>query len=330
MGRAKNDSRKDGSNKNGPELFRRHWSNPILTADKWPYPVNAVFNPAAAIVGDETVLLVRVEDRSGLSHLTVARSADGVTDWKIDPKPTFEAEPGKYPEEIYGVEDPRLTWLPERKEWAVAYTAVSDHQTYVSLAVTKDFKTFKRLGTILRPPDKDAALFPRRFGKRWAILHRPIIEPKQRAHIWLSFSPDLKHWGESRPVLKARLGTWWDAGKIGLNPGPLETPEGWLVLYHGVRNHCSGCIYRLGLALLDLKKPWKVLRRSREWVMTPSAPYEMSGDVGQVVFPCGWVHDKTKKEVRIYYGGADTCVAVASAPMRKIMDYVGNCPAPST
>lgn len=307
-------------------LFARSPKNPILTAKSWPYPVNAVFNPAAVIVEGETVLMVRVEDRSGISHLTVARSQDGVHDWKIDSKPTFVADPQRYPEEIFGVEDPRLTWLEERGEWAMTYTAVSDHGTYVSLATTKDFKSFARKGTILRPPDKDAAFFPRRIGDRWAILHRPILDPNQDAHIWLSYSPDLKHWGESKAVLKARSGTWWDAGKIGLCPGPIETPEGWLVLYHGVRKHCSGSIYRLGLALLDLKDPSKVLRRSDGWVMTPDAPYEVTGDVGQVVFPCGWVHDQSRDEVRIYYGGADTCVAVASVPMQQLMEYVRSCP----
>ncbi len=309
-----------------PELFKRFKNNPILTAGSWPYPVNSVFNPAAGLSGGDTVLLVRVEDRSGISHLTTARSRDGVSDWKIDPKPTLLPDPGNHPEELFGIEDPRLTWLPERKEWAITYTAVSDHGTYVALAMTKDFRSFRRLGPILRPPDKDAALFPRRFGKRWVILHRPILDPAKDAHIWLSFSPDLKHWGDSRPLIKARLGTWWDAGKIGLCPGPIETEDGWLVLYHGVRRHCSGSIYRVGLALLDLEEPWKVLRRSREWIMTPSASYEMSGDVGQVIFPCGWVHDKSKKEVRLYYGGADTCVAGASAPMKDLLAYIKTCP----
>ncbi|MFH2203360.1 MAG: glycosidase [Elusimicrobiota bacterium] len=308
------------------ELFKRHAKNPILTAKKWPYLANAVFNPAAAMDGKDTVLLVRVEDRSGISHLTAARSSNGYTGWKIDKTPTFSSDPRRRPEEIYGVEDPRLTWLPERKEWAMTYTAVSDHETYVALAMTRDLKTFRRQGTILRPPDKDAALFPRRFGNRWAILHRPIVDPRQDAHIWLSFSPDLKHWGGSHPLIKARSGTWWDSGKIGLCPQPLETPEGWLVMYHGVRRHCSGSIYRVGFALLDLERPWKVIRRSRDWVMTPSAPYEMSGDVGQVVFPCGWVHDQAKKEVRVYYGGADTCVAVASVPMRRLLAYIKSLP----
>ncbi len=311
------------------ELFKRYEGNPILTARDWPYPANSVFNPAATLAGGETVLLARVEDRSGHSHLTAARSRDGRTGWKIDPSPTMSPDPRRHPEETYGIEDPRLTWLEERGEWAMVYTACSPKGAQVALAMTKDLRRFRRLGPILRPFDKDAALFPRRFGGRWAIIHRPTIDPSQHADIWLSFSPDLKHWGDSRPLIEARDSTWWDNSKIGLNPEPLETPEGWLIMYHGVRRHASGSIYRLGLALLDLEKPWKVLRRSREWFMTPEAPYELYGDVGQVVFPCGWVHDRKKGEVRMYYGGADTCVAMASASMKDLLSYIKRCPRPA-
>lgn len=310
------------------ELFQRHPGNPVLDARMWPYTANTVFNPAATEHKGETLLLVRVEDRTGASHLTVARSRDGVEAWRIGREPAMKAEPKKHPEELFGIEDARITPLEERGDYAVTYTAVSKDGPLVALALTKDFKRFERRGPIMRPTDKDAALFPRRFGGRWAMLHRPVIEPSRPAHIWLSFSPDLVHWGDSRPLIRAREGTCWDAGKIGLSPPPLETPAGWLVMYHGVRHHCSGAIYRVGLALLDLKKPWKVLRRGPEWIMTPTEPYEMIGDVGQVVFPCGWVHDRKRKQVRLYYGGADTCVAVATASMKGLMDHILSCPRP--
>lgn len=317
---------KRGGNRAGRSLFARHPKNPILTAERWPYPVNTVFNPAATLVDGETLLLVRVEERSGRSHLTVARSKDGKTGWRIESEPTFVPEPKSHPEELYGIEDARVTWLEERAGWAVTYTAVSSEGPLVALALTNDFRSFRRMGPIMRPVDKDAALFPRRFGGRWALLHRPVVEPGRDAHIWLSMSPDLTHWGQPRPIILARKSTFWDSGKIGLSPGPLETPEGWLVMYHGVRRHCSGAIYRVGLALLDLDEPWKVVRRSPEWVMGPREPYEMIGDVGQVIFPCGWVHDPKSDEVRVYYGGADTCVCEASASMRDLLDYMRTCP----
>ncbi|MFA6004746.1 MAG: glycosidase [Elusimicrobiota bacterium] len=306
-------------------LFRRYSGNPILTPEMWPYPINTIFNPAAAVVNGETVLLSRVEDRFGVSHLTAARSRDGVTDWKIDAQPTFEPHP-EHPEEVLGVEDPRITWLESEKVWAVTYTSYSHDGPMVSLATTKDFKDFKRWGPILRPVDKDAALFPKRIGGRWAMIHRPILSPNQQAHMWMSFSPDLRHWGDSRIFMRARAGNAWDGAKLGLSPQPLETSEGWLILYHGVRQTCYGGIYRIGLALLDLEKPWQVLRRSRDWVMTPLAPYELFGDIGNVIFPCGWIHDQAADELRIYYGAADTSIAMASASMKDVMAYIKKCP----
>ena len=173
-----------------------------------------------------------------------------------------------------------------------------------------------------------AALFPRRFGDRYAMIHRPVANGKAGAHIWISFSPNLIHWGEHQLLLKARHGAWWDASKIGLGPPPLETAEGWLIMYHGVRLTASGSLYRVGLALLDLDDPRRVLRRSNEWVFAPETPYECLGDVPTVVFPCGWIHDKPKGTIRLYYGGADTCLAMATASLSDILDYLRDCPAP--
>ncbi len=250
-----------------PELLHRNASNPILTARDWPYPAHAVFNAGAGQVGNETVLLVRVEDRRGHSHLTVARSTDGASNWRIDSKPSFAPEPANFPEEEWGVEDPRLTWVAERGEWVIAYTAYSPSGPLVSLMTTKDFTSFTRLGPVMPPEDKDAAVFPVRFGNRYAMIHRPVSAGSSGAHIWLSFSPDLTHWGDHHVLLPARRGAWWDANKIGLSPPPLETPEGWLLMYHGVRATAGGCLYRLGLALLDLEDPRRVIRRSDEWIL---------------------------------------------------------------
>ena len=312
-----------------PELFHRYADNPILTADDWLYPAHTVFNAGACQVGEETVLLVRVEDRRGHSHLTVARSKDGVSNWEIDSKPSFAPSPDQFPEEAWGVEDPRLTWIEDRDEWLIAYTAFSHSGPLVSLASTKDFRSFKRLGPMMPPDDKDAAVFPRRFGGRYAMLHRPVSTGSSGAHIWLSFSPDLKHWGDHHVLMHARKGAWWDANKIGLSPPPLETEEGWLMLYHGVRHTPGGCLYRLGLALLDLENPSRVLRRSDDWIFAPEEIYERQGDVNGVVFPCGWVLDKATGEIRMYYGGADSCIALATAQVTELLDYLRKCPEPT-
>jgi beta-1,4-mannooligosaccharide/beta-1,4-mannosyl-N-acetylglucosamine phosphorylase len=179
------------------------------------------------------------------------------------------------------------------------------------------------------PEDKDAAIFPRKFGNRYAMIHRPVSAGSSGAHIWLSFSPDLTHWGDHHVLLHARRGAWWDANKIGLSPPPLETPEGWLILYHGVRHTAGGCLYRLGFALLDLEDPRRVLRRSDEWIFAPEMSYERQGDVNGVVFPCGWILDEASGRIRIYYGGADSCLALATAQLADVLDHLRKCPAPA-
>jgi predicted GH43/DUF377 family glycosyl hydrolase len=302
-------------------LFQRDAANPILTADDAPYPANSVFNPGAARLADETILLVRVEDMRGISHLHVARSRDGVTGWQYDDDVLLRADIDRHPEEIWGCEDPRVTWLAERESWAIAYTAYSRRGPLVSLAMTRDFRTVDRLGPAMPPEDKDAALFPRRIGGRWAMIHRPS-PLRGGAHMWISYSPDLRHWGDHSLLLEARDGAWWDAGKIGLGPPPLETPDGWLLMYHGVHATSDGPIYRVGLALLDLDDPRIVLRRTDEWVFGPAESYELHGDVGRVVFPCGWVHDPVTDRLLLYYGAADTVIGLAEASFSEVMARV--------
>ena len=306
------------------ELFHRHPQNPILSALDWPYPVNTVFNPGATLLPNgETLLLARVEDRRGISHLTAARSADGISNWRIDSKPTLSPDPDHYPEDIWGIEDPRITWIEELGRYAIVYTSYSTSGPLVSLALTADFVEFERRGIVMSAEDKDAALFPRRFNGRWALIHRPLVYyPANKANIWLSFSEDLKHWGDNCEVIEARLGGWWDANKIGLSPPPIETSEGWLIIYHGVRTTPAGCIYRLGLALLDLDQPCRQIWRGSEWVFGPEEPYELNGDVGKVVFPCGTVHDSATGSLRVYYGAADSSIALATAKLSELLDWL--------
>ena len=306
------------------ELFRRDERNPILTAADWPYAVNSVFNPGATRLPDgQTLLLARVEDRTGLSHLTAARSRDGLTNWHIDAQRTLAPDPVNFPEELWGIEDARIVYLPEFERWAITYTAYSAGGPLVSLALTCDFQTFERRGAILPPEDKDAALFPRRICGRHALIHRPMPSPLGAgAHIFISFSNDLQHWNERALLLEARQGGWWDAHKIGLCSPPIETREGWLLIYHGVRTTGAGVIYRLGLALLDLEDPARVRARGREWVMSPREAYELIGDVGYVVFPCGQIVDEETGEMRLYYGAADSSIAVAHANANELLDWL--------
>jgi len=303
------------------QLFRRHQHNPILTAADWPYPVNSVFNPGATLLPDGTTLLLcRVEDRRGLSHLCVARSANGVDGWQIDSQPTLVADPDHYPEELWGIEDPRITFVPELEKYAVVYTAFTRDGPGVSLAFTEDFHHFERYGVIMAPDDKDAAMLPYRIGGNWALIHRPASAP--RVHMWISYSPDLQHWGNHTMMLESRMGAWWDANRIGLSPPPIETPQGWLVIYHGVRRTASGSIYRLGLALFDLNAPDRCLKRGNEWVFGPEESCEVSGDVNCVVFPCGYTIAPDGDTLNLYYGAADTSIALATGSIRAMLEWL--------
>ncbi|MCD4830478.1 MAG: hypothetical protein K8R02_01570 [Anaerohalosphaeraceae bacterium] len=308
------------------ELFTRCQGNPILSVEDWPYKANSVFNAAATEIDGKVLLLVRVEDYRGISHLTTAVSDDGINNWKIDSAPTLASDEQNYPEEIWGIEDPRITRIDELGKWMICYTSYSTGGPLVSMAETSDFKTFSRVGVVLPPENKDAALFPVKFDGRWAMLHRPVSSMNNlRANIWLSFSPNLKHWGEHVEIIHARRGGWWDASKIGLCTPPLATEQGWLIIYHGVKSTPSGSIYRLGLVMLDLDDPRKVIRRSSEWVFGPRTNYERDGDVDDVVFPCGWVERDGK--LYMYYGAADSCIGLATAELKDVVDYVMNCPA---
>ena len=246
-------SRSPGMTRPEP-LFRRHPANPILTAADVPYPANSVFNPAAARVGDETILLVRVEDLRGISQLHVARS--GTASRTGGSIPSRSCRPTS-------IAIPRRPGAARTRASPGCPSATSGRSPTPPTAAAGRSSGSRRRGTsgacsasgpVMPPEDKDAALFPRRFGGRWAMVHRPS-PLRGGAHMWLSFSPDLRHWGDHMLLLEARDGAWWDAGKIGLGPPPLETPHGWLVMYHGVHSTADGPIYRVGLALLDLDDP---------------------------------------------------------------------------
>jgi predicted GH43/DUF377 family glycosyl hydrolase len=277
-------------------LMHRHESNPILTAADWSYPVNSVFNPGAVRLPDgSTLLLCRVEDRRGHSHLCVARSPDGRGNWQVDPEPTLEPDPRRHPEELWGIEDPRVTYMPDLGKYVIVYTAYSWGGPSVALALTEDFRHFERCGVVMSPEDKDAALLPRKINGRW---------------------------GGHKLVLRARRGGWWDANKIGLSPPLIETSHGWLMIYHGVRVTVSGSLYRIGLALFDLENPEVCLRRGDTWVFGPDALYEREGDVDNVVFPCGFTVDDDDDTINVYYGAADTSICLATASIREMVDWL--------
>lgn len=309
------------------DLFARHPSNPILTSADWPYPVNAVFNPAAVRLHGETVLLARVEDRRGVSHLTVARSTNGIDSWSISPEPLLAPEDG-VASELWGFEDPRAVWAEELDRWVITCTAYGPAGPAVFLATTEDFVTVERHGIIRHPEDKNAALLPYRIDGRWVLFHRPITAfGGARGEILLSRSSDLVSWSSPEQVLRPREGAWWDSLRIGLGPPPLRTDHGWLLVYHGVKQTVAGQIYRVGLALLDLDEPTRVLRRLPEWVLAPEAEYERTGDVPNVVFPGGLTYDETSDQIHLYYGASDTSICVATGQLGELIESLLASPA---
>jgi predicted GH43/DUF377 family glycosyl hydrolase len=302
-------------------LFHRYQKNPILTAADWPYPAHTVFNPGATILADGTTLLLcRVEDRRGHSHLCAARSKNGLDGWVIDPTPTLLPDPDHYPEELWGIEDPRITYMKEIGKYAIAYTAFGRSGPGVALLLTEDFRSFERFGLVMQPDDKDAALLPRRVNGNFALIHRPMYD--SGSHVWISFSPDLHNWGTHKVMLQARRGAWWDANKVGLSPPLIETPQGWLMIYHGVRITGGGCLYRLGLALFELERPDVCICRGDSWIFGPEAPYEREGDVGNVAFPCGLTIGPDSDTISLYYGAADTSIALATGSIRALLSWL--------
>jgi len=298
-------------------LFVRSKNNPILTVNDLPYEANSVFNAGAAIVKGKFFLLLRVEDCEGFSHFIGAYSQDGITDWQIDLQSKFTANA------VWGVEDPRLTFLPGLGIWAVTYTHYSPGGAAVGLAITKDFRDYDQFGIILPPENKDAALFSEPIQGKWWMIHRPFSQQK---NMWLACAPaysleSLRYWGDHQLLIKTDSSPRWDGHHLGLNAPPLKTEYGWLISYHGVKRNSSGPIYRMGLALLDTENPTKVTHRTKEPVMAPKENYEVGGDVDKVIFSCGWVVDQ-QNNLRLYYGAADTCIGLAVAPLEEVIKHV--------
>lgn len=301
------------------DVFHRWEGNPILTLDDMPFRCNTVFNGTPAKIGDEYVLLIRVEGQQGASLFALARSRDGLR-FAFDPRPVMLPSKhglfGKYEER--GIEDPRATFIDG--VYHVLYTAYSGHGPRIALAKTNDFVSFERIGLISEPGNKDGVLFPEKINGQYARFDRPI--GLGTGSIWISYSNDLLSWGRSKVVVEPR-GGYWDSDRVGASVPPIKTKHGWLNLYHGTKHTSGGPIYRAGSALHDLEDPSKVIARCTEPLLSPRADYERIGDVGNVVFACGAIVEPNG-EVKMYYGAADTCMAVATAHIDEIIERTLN------
>jgi len=299
-------------------IIRRYKGNPILTKADVPYPVETVHNAGVTKFGEKYIMLFRSHKRNGRSIIGLAESEDGFN-FNVHPEPfLISATKGVFVEyEEYGVEDPRICKIDE--DYLITYSAYSRHGVRVALAMTKDFKTVNRISFVTEADSRNVVIFPEKFDGRYVCLTRPHSEISPWS-IWVSRSPDLKYWGDSKVIMKP-VQYHWDEMKIGPGATPFSTEAGWLHIYHGVFPTMDGSVYRLGVALHDLSDPTHIIGVSDEWILQPEDPWEITGYVHNVVFTCAAVPEDNGK-VKIYWGGADTVMCAGTA---RIDDLVQLC-----
>ncbi len=299
-------------------LIKRYRGNPILTKHDVPYPVETVHNAAITKYRGRYVMLFRSHLRNGRSIIGSAWSDDGYQ-FQVEPKPFMvPSMAGAFARhEEYGVEDPRICSIGDTHY--ITYSAYSRFGVRIGPARTLDFTTIERVSLISEPDMRNIVIFPDTFQGRYARLDRPHSDIKPWS-IWLSWSPDLVHWGDSEPVI-GPVAYHWDEMKIGPGATPIKTPDGWLNIYHGVYPTMDGAVYRLGVALHDLTNPATVLGVADEWILSPEDPWELTGYVHNVVFTCGAIAEDDGT-LKIYWGGADSVMCVGTA---KIADLAELC-----
>jgi beta-1,4-mannooligosaccharide/beta-1,4-mannosyl-N-acetylglucosamine phosphorylase len=278
---------------------------------------NSIFNSAVVPYQDAFAGVFRVDDTGRRMQLHAGHSEDGVH-WELDPERiAFVCDDDEIGTFVYGY-DPRVVWIEDRYyvSWCNGY-----HGPTIGMAYTDDFETFYQLENAFLPFNRNGVLFPRKIGDNYAMLSRPSDNGHTPfGDIFYSESPDMRYWGNHRHVFGTAGG--WQSTKVGAGPIPIETSEGWLLIYHGVLTSCNGFVYSAGAALLDLDEPWKVIARSRRYLFSPKRDYECVGDVPNVVFPCAALCDAESGRLAVYYGGADTVVALAFAYVDEIIDYI--------
>ncbi len=297
-------------------LVTRYKNNPILTRSDIPYEVATVHNAGVTKFNDEYIMLFRSHRHNGRSILGLARSLDGF-EFAVDREPFMvPAESGPFAVyEEYGVEDPRITFIDG--QYLITYSAYSRQGVRIGLAITRDWQTVERFSLITEADYRNVVIFPERFNGLYARLDRPHSEISPWS-VWISYSPDLRYWGDSKLIMKP-VQYHWDEMKIGPGAPPIKTGKGWLSIYHGVFPTMDGSVYRLGVALHDLKDPSNIIGVGDNWILQPEEPYELTGYVHNVVFTCGAVPEEDGT-VKIYWGGADTVMCAGTANISDLVD----------
>ncbi|MGC9384587.1 MAG: glycoside hydrolase family 130 protein [Kosmotogaceae bacterium] len=296
----------------------RYTGNPIIDRNAVKN-ANSIFNSAVVPFKDGFAGVFRCDNTARDMQLHSGVSKDGF-DWHIEKERiNFVSENKEIGEFEYGY-DPRVCWIEDRYyiTWCNGY-----HGPTIGVGYTEDFKRFYQKENAFLPYNRNGVLFPRKINGKYAMLSRPSDTGHTPfGDIFYSESHDLVHWGCHRHVMAPANG--WQSTKIGAGPTPIETTEGWLMIYHGVLTSCNGFVYSFGAALLDLEKPWKVIYRTKPYLLNPRENYECVGDVPNVVFPCAALVDPPSDRIAIYYGGADTVTCIAFAKFSELMNFIIN------
>jgi beta-1,4-mannooligosaccharide/beta-1,4-mannosyl-N-acetylglucosamine phosphorylase len=298
------------------EVVWRYNANPIIRRDLFP-TANSIFNSAVVPFEDRFAGVFRCDSTARHMQLHAGFSADGVHWWINPQRIVFEnTDPAASPWE-YGY-DPRVVFIDDRYwiTWCNGY-----HGPTIGVAWTKDFQSFHQLENAFLPFNRNGVLFPRKLNGKYYMLSRPSDNGHTPfGDIFVSQSPDMQHWGCHRHVMAPSGG--WQSTKIGAGPIPIETSEGWLMIYHGVLTSCNGFVYSFGAALLDLEEPWKVRYRTEPYLLNPRTDYECVGDVPNVVFPCAALTDPPSGRIAIYYGAADTVTGLCFCQVDELIDFI--------
>jgi beta-1,4-mannooligosaccharide/beta-1,4-mannosyl-N-acetylglucosamine phosphorylase len=301
------------------DVLWRSERNPIIPRDLIPSS-NSIFNSAVVPYKDGFAGVFRCDSRTRQMQLHSGKSADGVH-WTLQneriqfiPDNPTVAEINQF-DYAY---DPRVCWLDDRYyvTWCNGY-----HGPTIGVGYTHDFEKFYQLENAYLPYNRNGVLFPRKISGKYAMLSRPSDTGHTPfGDIFYSESPDMAHWGRHRFVMKPAGG--WQSTKVGAGPIPIETTEGWLLIYHGVLTSCNGYVYSMGAALLDIDRPWQVMYRTEPYLLSPQRIYEQVGDTPNVAFPCAALADADTGRIALYYGGADTVTCLAFTYVDELIDFV--------
>lgn len=296
--------------------FKKYACNPIITPNDVPAECFYVSNPGCIKVGNEYVMIVNVTLETGPIIFWIARSTNGV-DFAFDDKPIdWPLPPASWPEDC--VYDARITEI-DGVYYIVHCSSCAAMGERVGIVKTKDFIVFERVGVVSELGNRNGVLFPEKINGLYARLDRPFGSEMNPCDMWVSYSPDLIHWGQSDPVLSRRPG-YWDRQKVGAGAVPIATKDGWLTIYHGVGDTCNGFVYRIGAAILDYQNPSKVIARTENALLYPQYDYEKVGRVSNVVFVCNAILEEDGENLKVYYGAADSCIGLAEAKLSDIID----------